>query len=181
MQVRNSTTFNFKGYSNVISNRALIGPVKFSFFSAKLDSQDLETWKVLQKKFLKLKKNEFSDTITSILTEFNGIQQIHLNERLLTFNNIPEGSKEETLILKAYTLLAKLSKNIQNKDFGKITSTGIIESWKATHNQLKKLLDSNSAQILIDKSFQKKTSNKIILETFNEAIQETMKKHFKIS
>ena len=113
--------------------------------------------------------------------EINGIQRIHLNERLLTFNNIPEGSKEETLILKAYTLLAKLSKNIQDKDFGKITSTGIIESWKATHNQLNKLIDSKSAQILIDKSFQKKTSNKIILETFNEAIQETMKKHFKIS
>lgn len=111
----NHQTPYFKGYKNVIyndvKNKSEFG---FKYIAMQLDNygkKDLDTWYTIQKKFLNRKTPK--DTVTFSVFKFNNKNHFILSNYLLNIPPEKEGTELERIMLKAFTLIASLTKEIK--------------------------------------------------------------------
>lgn len=116
MQINNTTSTSFNGYKNVLANR-IIRPngEKITYMSMQLDNlgkKDLANWEMLQERLMG--RNCLSDVVTFNLMEQGDDNIIGFSNELLDLDSIEEGTEEENLFMKAFTLLASLTNRIKN-------------------------------------------------------------------
>ncbi|MCM1004490.1 MAG: hypothetical protein NC408_09135 [Candidatus Gastranaerophilales bacterium] len=116
MQINNTTSTNFNGYKNVLANR-IVRPngEKITYMSMQLDNigkNDLEVWKYLQKNLMN--RDFTTDVVTFNMFEQGNDNIIGFSSALLDLDDVEESSEEESLMMKAFTLLASLTDRIKS-------------------------------------------------------------------
>lgn len=116
MQINSTNqTPKFMGYKNVIHNVTKTSGKSdsFSYIAMQLDNigtKDLDIWHSIQKGFLKRTKLE--DTITFGIFNYEGKNRMLLSNYSLTIPEKLKSTEVEKLILRAYTLVASLTRRI---------------------------------------------------------------------
>lgn len=116
MNINNINSTNFTGYKNVIANK-VVRPngEKITFMSMQLDNvgkADLDIWKNLQNNLMK--KDFTTDVITFNVIEYDDMNIAGFSHELLDIDEVKKSSKEESLFLKAFGLIASLTDRIAN-------------------------------------------------------------------
>lgn len=118
MQINPISNTNFLGYKNVINNvcKSPNSSEVFVYMSMQLNNwgkNDLTTWHNIQKKFLHRKS--LKDTITFGLFNHNNKSEFMLCDYSLRIPEQEKGTELENIMLKAYSLIARLTNEIRFK------------------------------------------------------------------
>lgn len=185
MQINNnSTTPSFNGYKNVLANSIKrSGDEKISYISMQLNNtgnKDLDIWKSIQKKFLN--REETSDVITFNLFECGNENILGISHELLDIENTKKSSEEESIMLKAYSLIASLTKRIMS-DYNIQKDNSIKAMAYETKADLADVFmgnKQNSAELdrAVWGAFYPATTPQEQAKKINQKINETMIKYF---
>lgn len=195
---------SFKGYTNIISaNRLYLGGHETSFIALKLDDvgeKDLSKYKQIRhlQGFPEGLNNE--DILTFFYLTDGRTEDLYFGNKSMCWGDqlstardkfIPKlMSKEkykkmEDLHLKAYTLLASLTKRLANDNFEKENKdiTRVIKTLYDNLQRLKKgdylIFDQKAAYELTSVGCLKRTKYQPLAQAFNQKIAKTMAQFFK--
>jgi len=173
---------NFNGYKNVISHtyQDKENNVFYSYMGMQLNNEgeykDLDTWKEINKG-LTNKKNKTNDIVFQF---FNQGKKL-----FLTINDIwlqpinAEDQQNEKLILKAYTLIASLTRRIINTDFPP-EDENLYMTLVAVKKHLETFVTKDALTYLWAEGGRKSVKHYVTAEIINNHIDKSMKKYFKI-
>lgn len=187
---------NFKGYKNIISNDICGTNARLLFISAQLNDEneaDLLNYKNIKKGMLLPKKDIDNDVINIIYAhKYGGRPQMFLDDKILYWgkelkqlqNMVPKIMPEseykniETAHMRAYTLMASLSKRMMNDNFSHQD-----REFKKSINQFMKIFtlftrDNDAAFQLLDLSLRKQEPFQKVARLINETIVKTMSHFF---
>lgn len=141
MRINNINNTNFKGYENLVSNSVVDEQNNFAYMSMRLNNDkvnDLDTWRDIQRNLLQRKDISDKLFISNYNLEGNNLFSID------DFTLIPEMAKnrrEESYILKAYDLMASLTRRIFNTDLH-VENRDIYLSLVHAHKNLLNLISN---------------------------------------
>lgn len=172
----------FAGYKNIISNTITEDFCQISYMSMELNNDnynDLDKWVEIQKKLLKIDEPSKHLILLTSLRAPNGhsfetrsFQTIGPKEFLLNLNI----EKQLPLTLKAYTLLASITKRIMGEN-EYLEDCGLQSSLDELKNVFTKNYDANFAKELtlglLNKKDHKSTARRI-----NKQIDKNLKTYF---
>ncbi len=197
MKVYNYSNQNFKGYKNFLANDASIGNgYRFSFITMQLDNNgydDLNRWQQLQNYYPSLKKT--NDIVTLVYSKTPKRPPLFVLENtiLATGDELAlsraaclgtsveeEYLKTEKFTLKAYTLLADITKRIMN-DSLLDRDAGIMNVIRNLQTTFTCLMgnDQKAAFEIINLSALKNMEPQKVAKVLNDKIAHTMTIFFK--
>ena len=124
MRINNPLNISFHGYKNLIHNDITNGPFKLMFMTMQLDNKDGNDLVELNSIRTLEKNPEKNDVLNVVYSSIRGIREIflfdgrsmflgnELKDLYETSGHLKAYKKEEKASLKAYTLLASLTKRI---------------------------------------------------------------------
>lgn len=191
-----STGQNFTGYKNVISNELYGTNGNFAFITAQLNNEgkaDLKEYKKFKQMMGFDKKAVENDVITIIqsnkyhykpLMLIDGQPLLGGEDLKKLYNMVPdiipskEYKKVEDVTLKAYTLMADITKRMMMDTF-KEQDIGLKQSIKQFMRVMTLFTQDNDAAFdLLDYSLRKNNHYKKVAERINNAIVKTMSAFF---
>ena len=172
---------SFSGYKNVIGDMYDKAPIsRFSFLSMQLDNNgtpDLDIWKTIQKDLYKIKDPQ--DVITFQCVEIGGLgKKFYFGGNSLNLKTV--NSKNEALILKAFGLIASLTKRIIMTSLPTVDREMPKTILQTRENFLKFLEnDADFVDNIIYTSVQSRFSKSHIAENMNKNVHKMMKAYLK--
>ena len=169
----------FKGFKNVIHNVCTNKNCRgcFSYMAMQLDNvgtKDLEAWHAIQK--IVLHRDKLKDTITfSLVKDFDGNKFVLANS-LLEFTSEMLNTDFEKYMLKAYGLMASLTKRIGLR-MPIYNDSGIVQTVEDAKEDLVKVFDNEELvkDFMLDGIKPDSSARAVIAaRVLNEAIQEKM-------
>lgn len=179
-----NTNLSFKGYENLISYSG-INEYEYSFgfsymgmlLNNKDGNNDLDTWHEIQSRLFKGEPK----TDYLVLTCGNiGEKDLYvLNKHRLSLENI-KNSEEERIILKAYTLLASLTRRIICTEHHPENSKIYLTQAEIMKNLLESSNNKNLAYLVSIWGANKIVKHYVTAEKINNGINRKMRKYFKL-
>ena len=195
MKINNCSTPVFTGYKNVISDDIKDSNFRIAHLSMQLDDvgeKDLSEWKSIQKHYTKFQKPEFEDIISLLYVQdstnkdylFLGDRSIYLGNELAqkraqSLGTVKEKAylEEEKITLKAYTLLASLTRRLMQDSIPDVDFYNRARVLSKIYFSLSELMNQETAGTLLNKSLS--NTHEKVSEFFNSGISKTMKRFFK--
>lgn len=193
MNIINNSS-SFRGYTNVISNQISDDKFRFGFFAAELNDadgfQDLTEYKRLQRLAPQLKTHSSNDNVLfSLYTEIPQGQKLFLNTKSMYFGDELNAIKselpkeyfagEECATLKAYTLLASLSRRMMQNSLC-VRDAGIGQVFQSAMVTLSVLIDNQQKAFkLLEEAVFRNQKLDILGDFFNTVVQKSMRNYFK--
>lgn len=195
MKINNCTTPNFTGYRNVISDDIRGTNFRIAHLSMQLNDEgekDLSKWKTIQKHFNKIDRPEFKDIISLLYVEDSTeTDYLFLSDKQLVFgqelakkclkslgtSKEKDYLEEEKVTLKAYTLLASLTRRLMQQSIPSEDFYNKGRVFERIYFSLSELMNQDAAASYLDRSLSK--THEKVAEFFNTGIQKTMKQFFK--
>lgn len=193
MQVNKiNNNINFNGYKNIISDDLQASAGRLIYFSAQLNNEgekDLDNYRRLIDSNPIFYRSSDNDIINCIYISRGGHDRISLNLRPLAWGEelknisreVAPGvyKKEEPAFLKAYTLLASLTRRMMNNNLC-MKDNKIVDVFKQTIETFTKIECNNKAAFeLVESSLlQNKPFDKLAF-FINRRIQQSMNVLFK--
>lgn len=176
-----NNSIQFKGYSNIVSNTSSDNNgTTFSYMAMKLDNvdhPDLDTWKEIQTKLFRMDKP--SDYIIFHALGNNENNVFSASDRALNIYEV-KSSQDERLMLKAYTLIASLTKRISSKDFHPEDSKLYLTVTELLKNLLNICENQTIASVLATEASLKRVEHFKTADLINSKIQKSMLQYFKL-
>lgn len=184
MQINPISNTNFLGYKNVINNvcKDANRPEYFAYMSMQLDNygkKDLANWHAIQKNFLQ--REELKDTITFALLKLENKPLLILCDTLLEISEQDKGTELEKFMLKAYTLIARLTNQIR-LGMPVCYDRGFSETLINARKDLLPIFDNDNAMVneIMLSGIVPKVEYKTAANLINKEIQEEMNRYFEV-
>lgn len=181
MIMNNNSQIQFKGFHNVLAHKIKTPNNDFCYISMQLDNvgtKDLDVWKYLQREILN--RTEYSDVITFSKIENSPSQKtmMYLEDHTLNLDDIKFFPVYEKAYLKTFTLLASLTKRIQEtKNLSK--TPDILQIMNRTHINLTNFFGNPFSAYNATQSGVQGPIREIACQ-INTSIQKTMEKYLGI-
>lgn len=171
----------FKGFSNVVSNTFAEGDgISLSYMAMKLDNNekpDLDTWKDIQRKLFKMDKT--SDCIIFHCISRDNTDVFSLSDRSLNLHDALN-PQDEKLMLKAYSLIASITKRLVLKDNPPEDAKLCLTVAELLKNLTQIIENKSIALTLTTQAAMKKVEHYKTANLINSLIDKNMKNYFRL-
>lgn len=171
----------FQGFSNVVSHTFAEGEgVALSYMAMKLDNSekpDLDTWNDIQKNLFKMDKT--NDYIIFHCMSRDNTDVFSLSDRYLNLHDT-KNQQDEKLMLKAYSLIASITKRLELKDNPPEDSRLCLTVAELLKNLTQIIENKSIALTLTTQAAMKKVEHYKTAHLINSLIDKNMKNYFRL-
>jgi len=167
---------NFKGFKNIIGDKYST----ISIMSMQLDNvgtKDLDAWKAIQKMLKKTGKT--SDVLTFGVLKMNEKPDVFIENFGLITDNVKPSTQQDNLIIKAYGLIASLTKRIMNSNTFEKNAEFREVVMPQTVDNLEKILGNRAlAYATVSNALYSETPRQEVASDINQCVDDVMKDYF---
>lgn len=176
-----NNTPQFKGFSNIVSNTVYEeNGTTFSYMAMKLNDKekpDLKIWRDIQENLFQMKNP--SDYIIFHTFSSDSLDVFSASDRALHLKDI-KSSQDERLMLRAFDLIASLTRRISSRDFHPEDSSLYSVIAELYKNLAINFENIAFAEALTTEAVMKKVKHYKTAELINSQISKHMMNYFKL-